>query len=134
MVGARPAGLFFGLILPHGLLELTAVFVAAGAGLRLGWSWIDPGRRTRAQALREEGRAAGARGPRPGRGAARLRRGRGVRHAVAACRPGPGSASAPRVWLAFLAYVVVLGRRAVRAGETGDLRGAGGTDVAPTAG
>ena len=27
--------LFFGLILPHGMLELTAVFVAAGAGLKL---------------------------------------------------------------------------------------------------
>lgn len=26
------------------------------------------------------------------------------------------------VWAAFVAYVVVLGRRAVRAGETGDLR------------
>ena len=39
--------LFFGLILPHGLLELTCVFVAAGAGLRLGWAWVDPGPRTR---------------------------------------------------------------------------------------
>ena len=38
------------------------------------------------------------------------------------------------LWLAFLAYVVVLGGRAVRAGELGDLRGAGGTDMAPTAG
>ena len=53
-------GLFFGLILPHGLLELTCVFVAAGAGLRLGWTWIDPGPRTRSRALREEGQAAGA--------------------------------------------------------------------------
>lgn len=34
---------FLGLILPHGLLELTAVFVAAGTGLRLGWTLIDPG-------------------------------------------------------------------------------------------
>src|SRR3954447_20351729 len=43
--------LFFGLILPHGLLELTAVFVAAALGLRLGWSWVAPGPRTRAQAF-----------------------------------------------------------------------------------
>ena len=37
-------GLFLGLILPHGLLELTAVFVAAGAGLKLGWTWTTPAR------------------------------------------------------------------------------------------
>jgi uncharacterized membrane protein SpoIIM required for sporulation len=50
------AGRFWGLILPHGLLELTAVIVAGGAGLRLGWALIDPGDRTRARALTEEGR------------------------------------------------------------------------------
>src|SRR5437764_3581756 len=49
---------FWGLILPHGLLELTAVFIAGGAGLRLGWTVIDPGDRTRRQALAEEGRRA----------------------------------------------------------------------------
>jgi uncharacterized membrane protein SpoIIM required for sporulation len=47
---------FFGLILPHGLLELTAVFIAAAAGLALGWAVIAPGDRTRAAALAEEGR------------------------------------------------------------------------------
>ena len=37
--GAEHDGLdvFFQLIIPHGLLELSAVFVAAGAGLRLFW-------------------------------------------------------------------------------------------------
>lgn len=49
---------FFGGILPHGLLELTAVFIAGGAGLRLGWTLIDPGDRPRAVALVEEGRRA----------------------------------------------------------------------------
>lgn len=49
---------FWGLIVPHGLLELTAVFVAGAAGLRLGWSLIDPGDRSRGQALTEEGRRA----------------------------------------------------------------------------
>jgi len=49
---------FFGLLLPHGLLELTAVFVAGAAGLRLGWTLIDPGDRPRAEALVEEGRRA----------------------------------------------------------------------------
>ena len=50
--------LFFGLILPHGLLELTAVFVAAAVGLRLFWSWIEPGPRSRLDSLAAEGRTA----------------------------------------------------------------------------
>lgn len=50
------ADLFFGLITPHGLLELTALFVAAGAGLRLGWSWIDPGPLPRSESLARQGR------------------------------------------------------------------------------
>ena len=49
---------FWGLILPHGLLELTAVIVAGASGLRLGWTIIDPGDRPRAAALTEEGRRA----------------------------------------------------------------------------
>lgn len=49
---------FWGLILPHGLLELTAVFVAGAAGLRLGWTLIDPGDRPRGEALTFEGRRA----------------------------------------------------------------------------
>jgi len=49
--------LFFGLILPHGLLELTAVFVASALGLRLGWTLIAPGPRTRVDAFASEGRS-----------------------------------------------------------------------------
>lgn len=48
------AGRFWSLILPHGLLELTAVCIAAGAGLRMGWALVDPGDRPRGRALREE--------------------------------------------------------------------------------
>lgn len=48
---------FFLWIAPHGLLELTMVFVAAGAGLKLFWAWIVPGPRSRLQALAEEGRS-----------------------------------------------------------------------------
>lgn len=55
-VHAHQAGKFFGLILPHGLLELTSITVAGAAGLRLGWAIIAPGDRTRGAALAEEGR------------------------------------------------------------------------------
>lgn len=55
---AGRAPLFWGLILPHGLLELTAIFVAGGSGLRLGWTLISPGDRTRSQALTDEARRA----------------------------------------------------------------------------
>jgi uncharacterized membrane protein SpoIIM required for sporulation len=50
---------FWGLILPHGLLELSAVIVAGAAGLRIGWTLIDPGDRTRRTALTDESRRAG---------------------------------------------------------------------------
>ena len=52
--------LFFGLILPHGLLELTAVFVAAGVGLRLFWAWVEPGAGPATQSLAHEGRRPAA--------------------------------------------------------------------------
>lgn len=50
---------FWGLILPHGLLELSAVVVAGAAGLRIGWTVIDPGDRPRLRALADESRRAG---------------------------------------------------------------------------
>ena len=89
MVEAGRADVFYGLLLPHGLLELTIIFVAAGAGLRLGWSWIAPGRRTRSQALATEGRAVGALALGLGGMAAHLRAGRGLRHAVDPAGLGP---------------------------------------------
>lgn len=57
-IHAHEAGKFFGLILPHGLLELTAITIAGGAGLRLGWTVIAPGDRPRGEALADEGRRA----------------------------------------------------------------------------
>jgi uncharacterized membrane protein SpoIIM required for sporulation len=49
---------FWSLILPHGLLELTAIFIAAGAGMRMGWAIVEPGDRARTKALAEEATAA----------------------------------------------------------------------------
>src|SRR5207249_3337339 len=45
---------FWALIVPHGLLELTAICIAAGAGLRIGWSIVAPGDRPRTRALAHE--------------------------------------------------------------------------------
>lgn len=51
-------GRFFALVLPHGFLELLAIAIAAGAGIRMGWSIVDPGDRTRTEALATAGRDA----------------------------------------------------------------------------
>jgi len=47
---------FYALILTHGILELTAICIAGGSGLMVGWALIAPGRYSRQEALR---RAAG---------------------------------------------------------------------------
>jgi uncharacterized membrane protein SpoIIM required for sporulation len=44
---------FYALIMTHGVLELTALCIAAGAGMMLGWSLIAPGRLPRKEALRQ---------------------------------------------------------------------------------
>jgi uncharacterized membrane protein SpoIIM required for sporulation len=51
---------FWGLILPHGMLEISAVIVAGAAGLRIGWSIIDPGDRPRFHAFVHEARRSGS--------------------------------------------------------------------------
>lgn len=48
---------FFSYILPHGLMEMTAVFVAGAAGLRIFWAWVAPGPQRRLTALAQEGRS-----------------------------------------------------------------------------
>ena len=132
MASAGRLDVFLGLILPHGLLELTAVFVAAGVGLRLGWTVVDPGRRTRRVALAEEGRAAIG-----------MAIGLAVVLFVSGVIEGfvtpSGLPTWARVaiglaaWAAFLVYVFVLGRRAVAAGESGDVARADRSDEAPVA-
>ena len=124
--------LFFGLITPHGLLELTAVFVAAGVGMRLGWTIVDPGPRPRAVAIAEEGRSAIV----VALGLVVVLLVSGVIEAFVTPSPLPTWARigiGMLAWGAFLAYVAVLGRRAERAGDIGDLVGDEATDVLPYA-
>jgi uncharacterized membrane protein SpoIIM required for sporulation len=51
-------GDFNSLILTHGVLELSAICIAGGAGLMVGWSLIAPGALTRREALRRSAREA----------------------------------------------------------------------------
>lgn len=51
-------GLIFAFIAPHGVLELTAICIAGGAGLLLGAAFFMPGDRSRRRALVENGRRA----------------------------------------------------------------------------
>jgi uncharacterized membrane protein SpoIIM required for sporulation len=57
-IGSGNGDLFFELVAPHGVLELSCIIVTAAAGMRMGWALVDPGRRRRGTALIEEGRNA----------------------------------------------------------------------------
>jgi uncharacterized membrane protein SpoIIM required for sporulation len=113
-------GLFLQLITPHGLLELTSIFVAGAAGLKIFWTWIDPQGRPRARALAEEGRSL-----------ITVAIGLAGALALSGLVEGFVTGSSLPWWLkivigalalaAFWTYTIVLGRRAVRDGETGDL-------------
>ncbi len=127
------AALFFGLILPHGLLELTAVFVAAGVGLRVFWAWVEPGPTTRLAAVAQQGRAAMS--VALGLVAVLL-----VSGLVEAFVTPSGLPTWARILIgvlaeaAFLAYVFVVGRAAVRGGATGDVAVRDQAAAAPTVG
>jgi uncharacterized membrane protein SpoIIM required for sporulation len=119
-VAAGEQGKFWGLIIPHGLLELSAVVVAGAAGLALGWAIIAPGDRPRSVALTEEGRRAAivvaglvlafvTAGLIEG-----FITGRGVPTPL---RVAVGVAA----FLAFWSWVVLAGRRAAAEGWTGTL-------------
>ncbi|MCQ0022959.1 stage II sporulation protein M [Streptomyces somaliensis DSM 40738] len=123
---------FLGLVLPHGLLELTAVFVAAGTGLRLGWTLIDPGPHPRRTALARQGRAAIG-----------MAVGLALVLLVSGVVEGFVTPSGLPTWgritigvvaeAAFLVYVYVLGGRAARAGDAGDVESADRSAELPTA-
>ncbi|SON60078.1 hypothetical protein MSIMFI_01570 [Mycobacterium simulans] len=129
MFQAGKGGLLLGLLLPHGLLELTAVFLAAAVGMRLGWSVISPGDRPRGQILAEQGRGVVS----VAVGLVGVLLVSGLIEAVVTPSPLPTFvriAIGLTAEAAFLGYVVYFGRRAVKAGETGDIEDA--PDVVPT--
>jgi uncharacterized membrane protein SpoIIM required for sporulation len=120
MIGHGKAAEFFALILPHGMLELSAVFLAGAAGLRLGWAIIDPGPRRRSQALAEEGRATIT----IALGIVVVLGVSGIIEAFVTPSPLPtwtriGIGAVAEI--IFLAYVIVAGRRAQRLGLSADI-------------
>lgn len=110
---------FFGLVTPHGLLELTAVVIAGAAGLRLGWAIIAPGDRRRGEALGREARRAVV-----------VVLGLVVAFAVAGFIEGFITGRALPTWLrigigvaaetAFIGWIVVQGGKATSHGVTGE--------------
>ena len=126
-------GVFFSLISPHGLLELTCIFIAGAAGLKLFWTMLVPGPRRRAAALAAEGRAL-----------ITVAVGLTVALAVAGLieafvTPAPiawpvkitiGAGALALLW----AYTLILGRSAVAVGATGDLEDDEAGYVQPEAG
>ena len=114
------ADVFFSYILPHGLMELTAVFVACAAGLRIFWAMVSPGPRTRSRAVAAEGRSM-----------ITVALGLVLVLFVSGLVEGFVTPSALPVWAkigigaavlaAFWGYVLVCGGKAYRAGAAGDL-------------
>jgi len=133
MINHDRGALFFGLILPHGLLELTAVFVAGATGLRLFWAWVEPGHRPRSQALAHEGRSAMG----VALGLVVVLAISGVIEAFVTPSPLPTWARigiGVLVEAAFITYVFTVGRWACQRGATGDVAPRDTGDTAPVVG
>jgi len=122
---------FFSYILPHGLMELTAVFIACAAGLRIFWAMVSPGPRTRGRAVAEEGRSLIT----VALGLVLVLFVSGLVEGFVTPSPLPVWAKitiGATVLALYWVYVLVWGKRAYQAGERGDLRreDAGYTEIA----
>lgn len=107
-------------ILPHGMLELTCIFVAAAAGLHVFWAWAAPGHRSRTAALAQEGRALAT--VAIGLVFALALAGMVEGFITGWALPWPIKLGVGAAALAvLLVYMLVIGRRAYRRGESGDL-------------
>lgn len=113
-------GTFFAFILPHGIPEMTCVFIASAAGLKIFWAWVAPGGRTRATALAQEARALIT----AALGLALVLALSGLVEAFVtpsglpvAVKIGIGVVFFCALWT----YAIAFGRRAAAEGETGDL-------------
>jgi uncharacterized membrane protein SpoIIM required for sporulation len=111
---------FFSYILPHGLMELTSVFIASAAGLRIFWAWVSPGPRSRLDSLALEGRALVTTAV----GLVFVLFISGLVEAYVTPSPLPVWAKitiGALVLAAYWSYTLMLGRRAWLARERGDL-------------
>ena len=111
---------FFVFILPHGLLEITAVLVGAGAGLRTFWAWVRPGPVPRLWALSRAARALVT----VAIGLVPVLLVSGFIEAFvtpSSLPPAVRIAIGAVAWLAFMVFMLGRGRQVRRAGITGDL-------------
>lgn len=112
--------IFFSYILPHGLMELTAVFIACAAGLKIFWAMVRPGPRTRLQAVGDEGRSLIT----VAMGLVLVLLVSGIVEGFVTPSPLPVWAKITiggLVLAGYWVYTLVLGGKAVRAGVTGDM-------------
>ena len=114
---------FFLWIAPHGLLELTMIFVAAGGGFAVFWALVVPGPRPRIESVGRAGRTLAIIAV----GTTIFLFVSGIVEGYVTRQPWPWAVKigiGAFVLAAYLAYAYVLGRRAHRAGHDGDLAAA----------
>jgi uncharacterized membrane protein SpoIIM required for sporulation len=107
-------------LLPHGLLEMTCIFVAGAAGLRIFWAVVAPGPRTRLAAVADAGLSLST-----------VAIGLVFALALSGGMEGFVTGQPWPWWLkiglgalalgVFLFYMLFVGRRAAQRGETGGL-------------
>jgi uncharacterized membrane protein SpoIIM required for sporulation len=112
--------IFFLYIAPHGQLELYSIFVAGAAGIAIFWSWVAPGGMRRRDSVAQAGRSLFT----VAIGLIIALLVSGVIEGFVTRQPWPWPIKigiGTVALAAFLVYQWVLGRRAFRSGQSGDL-------------